>query len=253
MNVLFDEETMALFTSYAPPGVYTTEIFVANTATLNGTARIPVIIGEGQQFFTVSNFETFRGSSPIQDDQSVNENISDQVSGLTQSFNTTFFPVTDGTGKGVSTNDPSKVQVQAVYSNGNVVPVTVVQLNGATGAFTTQDIIPVGTDLTISYFFKRGDTLVTNEDHSADVPKYSTRVVGSGGNTVTLSLSNPGSNGNNVTLQFISGAAVPDAQAVNGAGTNALTINIASNGSPNPRTLQSLLNLVSAGIPSLDG
>ena len=254
MNVLFDEETMALFTSYAPPGVYTTEIFVSNTATLAGTARIPVIIGEGQQFFTVSNFETFRGSSSIQDDQSVNENISDQVSGLTQSFNTTFFPVVDGTGKGVVTNDPSKLVVQAIYPNGNVVPVTVISLNGATGAFVTQEIIPAGTDLTISYFFKRGDTLVTNEDHTADVPSYATLVVGSGGNTVTLSLSEPGATGNRVTLQFITtSTGVPDSQAVNGAGTNAIIINIANNGSPNPRSLQSLVNLVSAGIPTLDG
>src|SRR5271167_522659 len=194
---------MALFTSYAPPGVYTTEIFVANTATLAGTARIPVIIGEGQQFFTVSNFETFRGSSPVQDDQSVNENISDQVSGLSQSFNTTYFPVTDGTGKGIVTNDPSKLQVQALYPNGNIVPVTVISLNGATGAFVTQDIIPAGTDLTIDYFFKRGDTLVTTENHTADVPQYATLVVGGGGNTVTLSLTEPGATGNLVTLQFV--------------------------------------------------
>src|SRR5271157_2681212 len=251
---------MALFTSYAPPGVYTTEIFVANTATLAGTARIPVIIGEGQQFFTVSNFETFRGSSPVQDDQSVNENISDQVTGLTQSFNTTFYPVTDGTGKGVTTNDPSKLQVQAVYSNGNIVPVTVISLNGATGAFVTQDIVPTGTDLTISYFFKRGDTLVTPpEDHTADVPQYATLLVGPevsppGTNSVTLSLSVPGATGNLVTLQFVNGANVPDAQAVNGAGTDAITININSNSATTPiRTLQSLINLVSAGIPTLDG
>jgi hypothetical protein len=245
---------MALFTSYAPPGVYTTEIFVSNTATATGTARIPVIIGEGVQFFTTSNFELFRGSSPVQDDQSVNENISDQVTGLTQSFVTTYAPVTDGSGKGVTTNDPSKIQVQAVYSNGNIVPVTVISLNGATGAFTTQDIIPVGTDLTIDYFFKRGDTLVTNEDHTADVPQYATLVVGSGGNTVTLSLSNPGSTGNLVTLQFIAGANVPDSQAVSGAGTDAITININSNSISTPvRTLANLVSLVSAGIPTLDG
>src|SRR5271156_2922492 len=172
---------MALFTSYAPPGVYTTEIFVANTATVLGTARIPVIIGEGVQFFTDSNIELFRGSSPVQDDQSVNENISDQVTGLTQNFNTTFFPVVDGTGHGITTNNPALVQVQAIYSNGNVVPVTVIQLNGATGAFITQDIIPAGTDLTITYFFKRGDTLVTDENHTADVPKYAKLYVGSTG------------------------------------------------------------------------
>ena len=248
---------MALFTSYAPPGVYTTEIFVSNTATLAGTARIPVIIGEGQQFFTVSNYELFRGSSPVQDDQSVDENISDQVSGLTQTFNTTFFPVTDGTGKGVVTNDPSKVQVEAVYSNGNVVPVTVVSLNGATGAFVTQEIIPLGTDLTLTYSFKRGDTLVTNEDHTADIPQYATLTVGETSppsSNVILSLTEPGSTGNLVTLQFISGAAVPDAQAVSGAGTDAITININSNSIATPvRTLASLVSLVSAGIPTLDG
>src|SRR5271168_5624253 len=177
---------MALFTSYAPPGVYTTEIFVANTATVTGTARIPVILGEGVQFFTDSNIELFRGSSPIQDDQSVNENISDQVTGLSQSFNTTYFPVTDGTGKGTVTNDPSRVQVQAIYSNGNVVPVTVISLVGATGAFITQDIIPVGTDLTLTYNFKRGDTLVTDENHTADVPQYATLTVGTFPNQVVL-------------------------------------------------------------------
>lgn len=244
---------MALFTSYAPPGVYTTEIFISNTATTLGTARIPVIIGEGQQYFTVSNYELFRGSSPVQDDQSVNENISDQVTGLTQSFNTTYFPVTDGTGHGTVTNNPALVQVQAIYSNGNVVPVTVISLNGATGAFITQDIIPAGTDLTITYNFKRGDTLVTNESHLADVPTYATQVIGGGGNTVTLSLTEPGSTGNLVTLQLVSGAAVPDAQAVNGAGTDAITININSSTLGGPRTLQTLINLVSAGIPTLDG
>ena len=248
---------MALFTSYAPPGVYTNEIFLANTATLAGTARIPVIIGEGQQFFTVSNYELFRGSSPVQDDQSVDENISDQVSGLTQTFNTTFFPVTDGSGKGVVTNDPSKVQVEAVYSNGNVVPVTVVSLVGATGAFVTQDIIPAGTDLTITYKFKRGDTLVTNEIHTAQVPQYATLTVGAvspPGNNVVLSLSTPGATGNLVTLQFVSGANVPDSQAVNGAGSDAITVNINSNSIATPvRTLATLVSLVSAGIPTLDG
>lgn len=245
---------MALFSSYAPPGVYTTEIFQSTTATTSGTARIPVIIGEGVQYFTTSNYELFRGSSPVQDDQSVNENISDQVTGLTQSFNTTFYPVVDGTGHGIVTNNPALLQVQAVYSNGNVVPVTVISLNGATGAFVTQEIIPAGTDLTITYYFKRGDTLVTNENHTADIPQYATLTVGTTPNQVVLSLTEPGSTGNLVTLQFVSGAAVPDAQAVNGAGTDAITININSNSVSTPvRTLAGLASLVSAGIPTLDG
>ena len=149
---------MALFTSYAPPGVYTNVILQNNSAPTLGTARIPVIIGEGQQFFNAANVELFRGSSAVQDDQSVNENISNQVTGLTRSFNTSFFPVVDGTGRGVVTNDPSKVQITAIDPQGNVTPVTVISLNGATGAFTTQLIIPSGFELLATYFFKRGDT-----------------------------------------------------------------------------------------------
>jgi len=256
---------MALFTSYAPPGVYTTENFIASSALAVGTSRIPVIIGEGQQFFTFSNLELFRGSSSVADDQSVNENISDQISGLTQNFQTTFFPVVTGSGKGLVTNDPSYVQVQALYSNGNIVPVTVVTLNGATGAFTTQDIIPAGTDLTISYFFKRGDTLIQNENDTFQVPQYATLLVtgtgaGSpaGAGSLTLSLSQPGETGNLVSVQFVnSGKNVPDAQAVLGAGTDAIVIDISGPTAQyfgGIRTLQGLFNLVnSTSIPTLDG
>src|SRR5271163_1651081 len=249
---------MAIFASYAPPGVYTTELFVPNTASAVGTARIPVIIGEGVQQFTISNYELFRGSSPVQDDQSVNENISDQVTGFSQSFQTTFYPVVDGTGKGVTTNDPSKIQAQAVYSNGNVVPVNVVTLDGATGAFTTQEIIPAGTDLTISYFFKRGDTLVTNEDETSQIPSYASLTVGSGGNTLKVGLTTPGAGGNLVTLQFVdpgSGLGVVDAQAVLGAGTDAITVIIRTAGSPGTiRTIANLSTIInSTSIPTLDG
>jgi len=247
---------MALFTSYAPPGVSTTEIFVSNTASNVGTARIPVIIGEGVQFFTINNQELFRGSSPVQDDQSVNENISDQVTGFTQNFQTTFYPVVDGTGKGVVTNNPALIQCQAIYSNGNVVPVTVITLNGATGQFTTQEIIPPGTDLTITYFFKRGDTLIQNENDSYQIPQYASQtiVLGSSPNqaSLKLSLTTPGESGNLVTLQFVAGPPVPDAQAVLGAGTDAITINITS--TTGTRTIADLYTLVnSTSIPTLDG
>lgn len=254
---------MALFTSYAPPGVYTTEIFVPNTAAAVGTARIPVIIGEGLQFFTSSNVELFRGSSPVQDDQSVNENISDQVTGFTQNFQTTFFPVVDGTGRGVVTNDPAKIQMQAIYPNGNVVPVTVVSLDGATGNFTTQEIIPAGTDLSITYFFKRGDTLVSLEDDSVQVPAYAKIWVSaggglqqtSGGALLALSLTNSGELGNLVTVQFIdagAGYGVTDAQAVLGAGTDAISINVRKPGDVF-RTVTDLFNLVNGtSIPTAD-
>src|SRR5579863_157801 len=253
---------MALFTSYAPPGVYTNVVLQTSAAPTLGTVRIPVIIGEGQQFFNANNIELFRGSSQVQDDQSVNENITNQVTGLSRTFQTSFYPVTDGTGQGVITNDPSKVQVQAIDPQGNVTPVTVISLNGATGQFSTQLIIPAGYELLITYFFKRGDTFIgvggvapynVPENLLPQVPTTASLVIGSGGNTVTLGLTTPGATGNLVTIQFTAGAAVPDAQAVSGAGTDAITINITNSGSPNPRTLQSLVNLVNAGIPTADG
>jgi hypothetical protein len=256
---------MALFTSYAPPGVYTFEIFNAQASAALGSARIPVVIGEGTQFFSFNNVELYRGSSAVQDDQAVNENLSNQIGGFTRTFQTTYFPVTDGAGRGVVTNDPSKVQAEAIDTFGNILPVTVISLVGATGVFNTQDIIPVGWTLSVTYNFKRGDTLVTNEDASKQIPTTATLTVAPGAlssppttsNSVKLSLSNPGAVGNLVTLQFVSGPAVPDAQAVAGAGTDQIVININSPVSTNApagvRTLTGLYNLVQAGIPTLDG
>lgn len=253
---------MALFTSYAPPGVYTQVILQTNAAPTLGTPRIPVIIGEGQQFFNANNVELFRGSSAIQDDQSVNENISNQITGLSRTFQTSFYPVTNGDGTGTTTNTPSAVQVESIDPDGNMVPVTVISLDGATGQFTTQLIIPSGYELLITYSFKRGDTFIgiggaapynVPENLLPQVPTTASLTVGSGGNTVTLGLTTPGQTGNLVTLQFISGTTVPDATAVSGAGTDAISINIANVGSPNPRTLASLVSLVNAGIPTLDG
>src|SRR5208337_2405386 len=178
---------MALFTSYAPPGVYTQVIIQTSAAPAIGTARIPVIIGEGLQFFQRNNLELFRSSSAVADDQSVNENISDQVTGFQRNFQTTYYPVVDGTGRGVVTNDPTKVQAQTIDPAGNVTPVTVIQLNGATGAFVTQQIIPPGTDLQITYFFKRGDTLVSNEDLSAQIPSFAVAYINSSGAVIPAS------------------------------------------------------------------
>ena len=317
---------MALFTSYSPPGVYTQEIFNPQSSAAIGTARIPVIIGEGQQFFSFPNIELFRGSSAQQDDQAVNEDISDQITGFGRNFNTTYFPVVDGTGRGIVTNDPTKVQVTSIDSNGNQLPVTVISLVGATGAFATQEIIPAGYTLKITYFFKRGDTLITNENLTYQIPTFASTVVSpSGGNSVTVSTFDPGALGNLVSLRvylpaivgpgsnqvsvsnnvativvsngFLPGQSVtitglstsvlngtwtiltasptqftfsvttgnvlltndsgtitpngvPDAQAVTGAGTDAIVIwAMKVSGT---RTLTDLVTLINAGIPTLD-
>ena len=252
---------MALFQSYAPPGVYTSVIIEAAGQPLFGNARIPVIIGEGTQFFTRSNVELFRGSSSVQDDQAVNENISNQVTGLTRSFTATYTPITDGTGKGTVTNDPTKIQVMSIDADGNQIPLTVISLNGTTGVFTTQLIPPTGTELLITYNFKRGDTQVVNEDDSAQIPDFAKLTINATGvaspfvanGSIVLSTTLPGAQGNLTTLTLVdegAGNGVPDALAVSGIGTDAIAINIRKPGDV-IRTLVDLQTLVEAGIATL--
>jgi hypothetical protein len=243
---------MALFGSYAQPGVYTDVIIEGGGQPLFGSARIPVIIGEGQEFFTQNNVELFRGSSAVADDQIVNENISDQVTGLTRNFNTTYFPVVLGDGSGTVTTDPTKLQVTV-----DGVPATVISLNGKTGAFALQDIPPQGSNLELSYYFKRGDTLITNESLLSQVPTFAAlTITGASSSSVTLSTTIPGAVGNEVSVQLIdTGLSSPpygvvDSLAVGGYGTNAITINIRK-ADNTVRTVVDLYNLVESGILTL--
>lgn len=246
---------MALFQSYAKPGVYTTVQIQSAGQSLFGNARIPVIIGEGTTFFTFPNQELIRGSSAVADNHVVSEDLSDQVTGLTNSFQVTFFPVTDGTGKGIVTNDPSKIQVT---SEG--LPLVVISLNGATGQFITQEIIPAGNNLQVSYFFKRTDTLVTNEDLSAQIPTFASLVYAAAGGSppssgsLTFGLTIPGDLGNLVTLAFTNSATgKSDALAVTGAGTATISIELKKADNVSIRSLSDILNLVTAGIPTAYG
>ena len=238
------------FSSYAAPGVYSEVQISSGGQSLFGNARIPVIIGEGLQYFNFSNAELIRGSSAVADNQVVLEDLSDQVTGLTNTFQVTYFPVTDGTGKGVVTNDPSKIQVT---SEG--LPLVVVSLNGATGQFITQEIIPRGNNLQVSYYFKKTDTLIKNENLAAQIPTFSSLVYGTVPNQLTFGLTIPGDLGNLVTLAFTdggTGTGVSDALAVSGAGTLAISINIRT-ATDTIRPFSDIISLVTAGIPTSYG
>jgi hypothetical protein len=102
---------MALFQQYTQPGVYTEVIIAASGAPLFGTTRIPVVIGEGTAFFTFANQELVRGSSAVANNLVVNEDLSDQVNGITNTFQTTYFPIVSSQGVGKTTNDPSQIVV----------------------------------------------------------------------------------------------------------------------------------------------
>jgi hypothetical protein len=244
---------MALFGSYAQPGVYTSVVIDGGGQPLFGSARIPVIIGEGLEYFEKDNVEIHRGSSAVADDQVVNENISDQITGTTRSFTTTYFPVVTGDGSGTVTNDPTKIQVTA-----DGVPVTVVSLVGATGAFQTQDIIATGANLEVNYNFKRTDTLISAENLSAQVPAFaSLTVAGAAASHVTITTTLPGAVGNDVSIALFDSTllsppspGVVDALAVTGYGTDTIGINIRK-ADNSVRTVVDLFNLVEAGILTL--
>lgn len=236
--------------SYAPPGTYVTQTFNATTPQLNAAQRLPVLIGEGVEQFTFSDVELVRGSSATVDNRVVGDNLSDQVTGQTRTYQLSHFPVVTGDGSGTVTNDPTKVTLVA-----DNLPVTVLSLNGETGQVTVQSLIPEGANLVGSYYFKKTDTKVLNEDASGQVPAFATLAIP--GNELTLSLSIPGALGNNVTLALTLAATgqnlgVSDLLAVTGVGTNAISIELRKP-DDSTRTFQDLINLTTAGISTLDG
>ena len=239
---------MALFGSYAEPGVYTDVVISGGGQPLFGDALIPVLIGEGLEYFAFSNKEIHRGSSSVADDQAVGENISDQITGMDRSFHTTYFPVVTGDGSGTVTTNPANIQVTA-----DGVPVTVITLDGTTGNFVTQDIILLGQDLQVTYYFKRTDTLISNESLSGQVPQFASLTVsGASSSSVVLSTTIPGAVGNLISLTLTdsgSGAGSTDALAVSGVGSDTISIDIRK-ADHTVRTVVDLATLVAAGIPT---
>ena len=209
---------MALFEQYTKPGVYTRETVEDPGIILFGDLRIPVFVGEGQETRSYKNIELHRGSSAVADDLVVKENISDQVTGLIREFVLGYGPVVKGDGTGTTTNTPTDITVLA-----DGVPATVTSLNGATKTFQLHDIYALGTNLEVTYYFKRQDTLVENEDLAPQVPLFATW---SADANLALTLTTPGELGNAVSLALTSVAPASDALAVSGAGSNTIAIEL---------------------------
>lgn len=238
---------MALFDHYVKPGVYTSVVLNDTGSPVFGDGLITVFIGEGQEQFTFNDVELHRGSSAITDDKVVGENISDQIDGLTRTFQLSYFPVVTGTGYGLLTNDPLKVKVLA-----NGVPAVLVSLNGSTGVIQTQDILPLGTNLEVTYYFKRTDTQVVNEDLSYQIPTFASALI----QGILFSVSVPGASGNGVSVTLTDTPAT-DLQAVSwvgssapGALTNSIAISTVKSDGTTVRTLEEVVTLVAAGIPT---
>lgn len=218
---------MALFTQYAKPGVYTSVTQQASGGNLFNNSRIMVLIGEGTEEISYNGVELHRGSSATSDDRQTLESLSAQANGTNKVFQTTYFPIVDGTGFGVVTNDVTKVKVLV-----NGVAVQPTSMNGQTGQISLPVAYALGTDITVSYWFKRKDTLITKEDLTYQIPKFATLSTQSG--NLVLGLSKPGFAGNEVSVAFTNTLSnpKPDAGAVTGQGTNAISIELVKTAVP---------------------
>ena len=149
------------FLSYAPPGVYTRTLLDPAVIGLIGNLRIPAVIGVGEERLRTDDFQMVRGSSATTDIKVLNENVSEQLDGARNRFDTRFKPIVNGRGGGATTNNINDVEV---FINGIKTPV--LQVRGELGLVIMQTI-PFADDIvTITYFHVKTDTRVELEDVS---------------------------------------------------------------------------------------
>jgi len=149
------------FAQYIEPGVYTRTLTENTLATLTGGLRIPLFIGVGSETLQIVDYEIVRGSSSIVDNYLGDEDVSHQFTGTNREFFTTKFPIVTGEGQGVTAFDPNKV---AVTINGQ--PLGVSQLLGDIGKVVLSSIPRAEDVVKISYYFKRTDTRIEDDDVS---------------------------------------------------------------------------------------
>lgn len=152
---------MSIFSTYAPPGVYVQTLTDLSAANIVAGLRMPLFIGVGRESLTLNNFEIIRGSSATSDIRILGEDVSSQFTGTNRQFTVSNYPVVDGSGRGVTTNDPNVLSVTIDDQ-----PTGAIAVDGATGLVTLGTIPPMGSVVKVSYFFSRKDLKITNEDLS---------------------------------------------------------------------------------------
>lgn len=159
--------------NYAPPNVYTRTLFENPIQGAIDNLRIPMFIGEGNEFLSQVDLEMVRGSSATIDQRIVGEDMTGRaVVSISKTGQTTLggfdgvlnqvqvrnLPITDGSGRGTTSNSRADVTVTI-----NGLPVVVTQVVGESGLITLAQAPKLGDVLRISYFFNRTDTLITDD------------------------------------------------------------------------------------------
>ncbi len=159
------------FPTYTPPGVTVSTSADPSAAQNLGGIRVPVLIGVGKETLSQSNYEMVRGSSSVADTPIFGEDVTGRwVSGGTLSnpvlgnqdgsktqFKVRNVPIVDGSGRGLTTFDVTKVSV--TVNNESVI---VSSVDGVNGLVTI--LVPPNEDdvVLVNYFFHRKDVRITD-------------------------------------------------------------------------------------------
>jgi len=163
--------TIGPFTTYAPPGVYTQTILDPVVGQLLGGLRVPVLIGVGQETLTQTDVEMIRGSSSFADTPIFGEDPTGRwviggppsnptlgaQDGSRAAFRVRNYPIVTGLGTGTVDYDVSKVTVSV---NGQQTVVS--QVDGLNGIITLLIPPSPGDVVSVSYYFHRKDTRITD-------------------------------------------------------------------------------------------
>ena len=159
--------------SYAPPGVFTQTKFENPLGTTLESLKIPVFIGEGNEILTQQDLEVVRGSSSTVDQRRVKEDETGHAvisisaagavtigsfDGVLDKFQVRLFPIVTGDGTGTATVSRSDV---AVTING--MPIVVRSVDGVRGIVRLAQAPGPNDVVLCTYYFKRTDTLVTDD------------------------------------------------------------------------------------------
>jgi hypothetical protein len=149
------------FDSFAFPGVYTKTLNEPPLASAAGSLRFPAFVGVGDEVTPITAYEMIRGSSAMADNKITREDVSSQVTGTNRNFQVTYYPITTGAGTGTVATDPRSV---IVYVNGDSAPVA--SIDAEHGIVYLMTSPAIGDIVEATYYFKKQDTLNTDEDLS---------------------------------------------------------------------------------------
>lgn len=155
------------------PGVFTETFINLAAADVLGLARVPFVVGPGNEELELYDIQLHRGSSSIADNLVYKEDLSDQIDAVNgvRIFYVDNFPIVRGDGTGSTTDDPNDV---IVYLNNN--RIQPIQLDGSLGKITLSTIPRDGDTLEVTYSYRRRDTLISDQDLSVQVDGSNTEL-----------------------------------------------------------------------------